>query len=279
MRQKWYDVVRSEVDISVREKMSLKLPYNLRTNIAHGAMVSEVDQGILRLEIPAGPSRRYRLAQLDDYCALPRRAFPWSPPLRLSLRARASSRNIPGTWGFGFWNDPFCMSGLSRSGRMHLPVLPNAAWFFFASPESHLALTDDLPSQGWTAVTFSSPLWSSVFSILGLPVLPLLVFPPVVRFFRRLGRCIVSQEAITLPIEPTEWSSYEIILRTDRVEFIVNGETIFRTSVVPLGNLGLVIWVDNQFASIPSSGRLLYGFLSNTEPAWIEIGGLTLAPI
>jgi len=242
-------------------------------------MISEVDQGILRLGIPAGSSRRYRLAQLDDYSSLYRSAFPWYPPLRLSLRARASSRNIPGTWGFGFWNDPFSMGVLSGSGRMHLPVLPNAAWFFFASPQSHLSLMDNLPAQGWTAVTFSSPLWSSVFSILGLPVLPLLLLPPVVRFFRRLGSRVVRQAAYALSIDPTEWFSYEIIWKTDSVEFVVNGEAIFRTPVVPLGRLGLVIWVDNQFASIPLSGRLRYGFLPNPEPAWIEIGDLLVEPV
>jgi len=258
--------------------MSSSLLYNLQEKLTPGAQVGEVGKDAIRLEIPAGLSQHYRLAQLDDYGSLPRSKFPWSPPLRLSLRARASSGNFPGTWGFGFWNDPFSMGVLSRSGGVHLPVLPNAAWFFSASQESHLALVDNLPACGWTATTFSSPLWSSWLSLLGLPVLPLLIFPPFVRFFRRLVSRKVYQAVYSLPTDPTEWSSYAINWKSEGVEFIVNDEVVFATSVVPRGRLGLVIWVDNQYASVPPSGRLRYGFLPNPDPVWIEIESLRVTP-
>jgi hypothetical protein len=65
--------------------------------------------GEQQLYIPPGPEGRYRLAQLDDYMDAPRAAFRWAPPLRLHMRARVSNGSIPGTWGFGFWNDPFSM--------------------------------------------------------------------------------------------------------------------------------------------------------------------------
>ncbi len=69
-----------------------------------------------RLSIPAGPAGHYRLAQIDDYSELRRRSFPWNAPYQLSLRARASAAVIPGTWGFGLWNDPFGMGILSKVG-------------------------------------------------------------------------------------------------------------------------------------------------------------------
>ncbi len=37
-------------------------------------------------------------------------SFLLRPPIRLSLSARTSSNSIPGTWGFGLWNDPFGLS-------------------------------------------------------------------------------------------------------------------------------------------------------------------------
>jgi hypothetical protein len=107
----------------------------------------------------------------------------------------------------------------------------------------------------------------------------LLLFSPFVRYLRRQAGRIIRQEAITLQIEPTEWHSYEMTWKTDCIEFVVNGEEVFTTTVVPQGSLGLVIWVDNQYASISSSDRLGYGFLPNPEPAWIEIGDLRVAPI
>jgi hypothetical protein len=59
-----------------------------------------------RLSISAGPADKYRLAQLDDYPQLRRNDFPWRFPVRFSLAARTSNGPIPGTWGFGLWNDP-----------------------------------------------------------------------------------------------------------------------------------------------------------------------------
>ncbi len=128
----------------------------LKQSVTPGARVEMSAEAGWRLSIPAGPGGRYRLAELDDYRGLRRRSFPWNPPYQLSLRARASAGLIPGTWGFGVWNDPFGMGILSQAGGMRLPVLPNAAWFFFASPPNSLSLRDDLPAQGALAATYRS---------------------------------------------------------------------------------------------------------------------------
>jgi hypothetical protein len=259
----------------------LKLPADLKVNTTTGAQVREVGEReeIWRLEIPPGPSNNYRLAQLDDYRSLPRRAFPWSPSLRLSLYARSSSKSTPGTWGFGFWNDPFSMGVLSGSGGICLPALPNAAWFFFASPSNYLSLRDDLPAQGWLASTFRSPLWPSALSLLCAPVLPFLLLPPCVRLIRRLFTRFIYQDSVILLDDPTTWCKYELLWKTGSVEFRVNGDLKLRTSVSPAGPLGLVIWVDNQYAAILPSGRMRYGFLPTSEPSWIEITQLSVVQI
>lgn len=227
------------------------------------------------MEIPAGPSSHYRLAQLDDYPGLPRRAFPWKPPSTLSLRARASEESIPGTWGLGLWNDPFSLS-LGFGGGRRFPTLPNAAWFFFASPPNYLSLRDDLPAQGALAATFQSQPPLAALAALSAPALPLLALPPVSRAIRRLGRRMVRQDAARLAINPVEWHTYRLEWSWGHVSFCVDGSPVLETQVAPFGPLGLVIWVDNQYAAWPTTGRLSFGTLANPHPAWIEIEKLTI---
>ncbi len=136
-----------------------------------GASITTIEHG-WRLEIPAGPAGQYRLAQLDHY----RKDFPLSAPSTLRLRCRVSDSALPGTWGFGFWNDPFTVSlGLQGTAR-RLPVLPNATWFFHASSENHLSLHDKLPAQGFLAQSFSSPKIPSLLLTPGLLALPFMIW-------------------------------------------------------------------------------------------------------
>ena len=235
-----------------------------------GSQVRHLASGGWRLEIPAGPAGRYRLAQLDDYADLPRRAFPWKSPFNLSLRARAAQADMPGTWGFGLWNDPFALS-LGFGGGRRIPALPNAAWFFFASAPNYLSLREDLPAQGGLAATFQSPRWPAAILAMGAVVLPLLALPPVARIMRKLGRRVVKQDAVTLAGDPCEWHTYRLEWSQSQVTCCMDGNPVLETSVAPLGPLALVIWVDNQYAAWPPSGRLSFGALGNDQPAWIEI--------
>jgi hypothetical protein len=249
-------------------------PFSLKSQLTPGAQIEEVRPGAWRLTIPAGPAGRYRLAQLDDYCATPRSSFPWSPPFEMSLRARSSVGTIPGTWGFGLWNDPFSMGLLSGSGLVRLPMLPNTAWFFFASEPNYLSLYDDLPAQGGLAGAFRSPLWPPALLALGAPALPLALLPPAARLLRRLARRVVRQATAALSIDPVRWHTYGLDWRSDAVRCLVDGNEVLRTGVSPLGPLGLVLWVDNQYAALPPSGRFRYGTLAASQPAWVEISDL-----
>src|SRR5215211_7619336 len=113
------------------------------TTSANVEKISDGERGeAYRLSIPAGPADKYRLAQLDDYTKIARNRFPLHFPLTLNLAARASSSSIPGTWGFGLWNDPFGLSLGLGGNPFRLPALPNAVWFFGASQESYLSFKD-----------------------------------------------------------------------------------------------------------------------------------------
>ena len=93
---------------------------------ALGAGSLDHESGLLRTQLLDATSQRYSNAQISDYHAN-RRAFMWSPPLRLTVRAWAShpTQALKGTAGFGFWNEPFTPLGRG------LPRLPRAVWFFF----------------------------------------------------------------------------------------------------------------------------------------------------
>lgn len=246
----------------------------LRPNFTRDARVERLSQDVWRLEIPAGPARRYRLAQLDDYGRLPRRAFRWRPPLDLTLQARTSEALPPGTWGMGLWNDPFGMAILSGAEVLRMPALPNTAWFFFASPPNYLSLRNDLPAQGGLAATFSAPNLPPPMLLPAGLALPLLALPPTTRWLRRLARRWIHQDACQLEIDPTRWHAYRLQWLVECVRFWVDETLVLESAVVPRPPLGLVLWVDNQYAALPPDGRLRFGTLANPQPAWLEVAGL-----
>ena len=249
----------------------------LRPRISPAASVSSTPGGGSVLQLPAGDSRAFRLVQLDDYVELPRGRFRWSPPLELSLRARLSTRAHRGTWGFGLWNDPFSLSlGVQGTAR-RLPALPNAAWFFFASEHNHLSLRDDRPGSGFLAATFSSPLIPPPLLAPGLLMLPLLASRPASRWLRRQAARIVRGDAKRMDVDPAEWRDYQLRLSTDHVAFAVGSVIVFETNVAPRGPLGLVIWIDNQFAAWRPEGSAATGLLAGPTAA-LEIEDLQVRP-
>src|SRR5688572_33443995 len=146
------------------------MPYTkLTPRFTPDAGVEEISSGsAYRLSISAGSAQKYRLAQLDDYTQIPRSRFPLRFPLNFSLRARVSSNSIPGTWGFGLWNDPFGLSLGFGGNPFRLPMLPNAVWFFSASAHNYLSFTDDKPAQGFLAQTFRAPKFHPLLIPAGL---------------------------------------------------------------------------------------------------------------
>jgi len=251
----------------------------LRIRAANGGEVTQSAPGRWLYRIPAGPAGSYRWAQRDDHLDRSRADFPVRPPVSMSLRARVSAPDLPGTWGFGLWNDPFSMSfGISGAAR-RLPALPNAAWFFFASPHNYLSFRNDTPANGFLAATFRSPHLPAPLLVLGAPALALLLTRPSARLLRKLARVFIQESASSVAIDVTTWNSYRLDWLPDRVLFYANETLVHETEISPAAPLGLVIWIDNQFAAFRPDGRWKFGTLENFTPAWMEVEDLRLNEI
>jgi hypothetical protein len=256
-----------------------------------GASIEQIPSGSLvdayRLTIPAGTANEYRLAQLDDYAKTPRSQFPLQPPRSMSLLARTSSTSIPGTWGFGFWNYPFGMSlGFGGTG-WRLPTLPNAVWFFGASEENYLSFKDPSTggldtgeksarptrppaANGFLAQSFRSPGFHALLIPAGLAL------PFSRKATRRLMGRVIGEEGARLSVDVTQWHRYRLDWRETRVSFEVDDLQVFESQVSPNPPLGLVIWIDNQYAAFSPEGNIGFGVLENPEPAWLEIKDIDL---
>ena len=252
-------------------------PPALHVSKSPSASVTRLGENNWRLEIPAVLNHHYRLAQLDDHSMNRRSSFPWRAPLSFRLQARVSGENLPGTWGFGLWNDPFSFLLGYEGGVSRLPALPDAAWFFHASPHNYLSFRNDLPANGFLAATFSSTKIPTAVLALASPILGLTLIPGAAQWVRRLLRYFVKQDTAQVDACLTDWHAYRLEWDVGQVRFYMDELEIMQTNIIPRPPLSLVIWVDNQYAALPPTGRLRYGYLPNPEPAWLEIRDVRLS--
>lgn len=227
-----------------------------------GASITRTSNGF-RLTIPGSRLKQYRLAQLDDYMHKKRRDFPHHS-LTLSLRARASSDSIPGTWGFGAWNDPFGLSFGFGANPFRLPVLPNAVWFFHASRQNYLSFRDDKPAQGFLAQTFRAPTFHPLLILAGLAL------PFSRKTTRRMMSRVVEEDSSAISVDAAQWHAYSLEWSPKRTAFWVDEVKVFESPVSPRPPLGIVIWLDNQYAAFHPNGKMEWGVLEGEE-AWIEV--------
>jgi hypothetical protein len=215
----------------------------------------------------------YTDAQIDDYQGLARRDFLWRPPLTMTVRARFShpSGELSGTAGFGFWNDPFMMTG------WRWPAPPRVIWFFYASPPSNMKLDLNTPGHGWKAGTLDALRWPFFALLPTAPLaVPLMRVGPLYRTFWPLGqRAIYVSEALA-PVEMTGWHTYTIDWQRKSAHFSVDGQTVLDCNTSPRGPLGFVMWLDNQYMVATPWGRFKYGLLAAPGRQWLEVGRLEI---
>jgi hypothetical protein len=268
--------------ISITPDLDWLRPPNWRPFLRGQGRLETTDSG-LRLVDEAASAQQYTNAQIDDYQGRARRDFLWRPPLTLTVRARfshpAATPGVPpgaatlhGTAGFGFWNDPFLMTG------WRLPALPRALWFFYASPPSDMKLDLRTPGWGWKAACIDAASWPVR---LLLPLAPLAVplmrspvlYPRLWPVAQRLLH--VCEAPVAAPM--VAWHTYQIHWEPDRVAFTVDAQPILDCPVAIHGPFGLVIWIDNQYLVATPQGRFRYGLLDSSGPQWLELATVQVA--
>jgi hypothetical protein len=243
--------------------------------VGNGAL--EPTSTTLRFVNTDASARRYTNAQIDDYQGLPRRRFLWHPPLRLTVRARFSHMpgnglsGLKGTAGFGFWNDPFLMTGTRT------PTPPRAIWFFYASPPSNMKLDLRVPGHGWKAATIDA---MRLATLVLAPLAPFAVLLMNSQAFYRvlwppIQRAVSVQEAL-VGAEMIDWHTYVIEWGTHKACFCVDGEMIMENAPSPRGPLGFVMWLDNQYMVVTPWGRLGWGLLDVPGRQWMEVDWLAI---
>ena len=258
-----------------------------------GASVEKISNG-WRLGIQKGDSSGYRDAQLDDYSQLSRHRFPHQS-LSLSLCAKVSSISLAGTWGFGLWNDPFGLSLGFGGSPFRLPALPNAVWFFYASPQNYLSFTDDKPAQGFLAQTFRSPKFHPLLFLAGLAlpfsrkktrkILSKVIHEDGISLWSPTACCRDIQEhpqgtrAPTLQsqnVDVTQWHSYRLEWEAKRTAWYVDDVLVFESPISPKPPLGVIIWIDNQYAAFTPEGKIAFGTLEGEEE-WLEVENIVMS--
>lgn len=241
----------------------------------NGGKVSSGESRRLLLPPTAGG---YADAQLDDYghpAGDAAARFRWRPGVEMRLCARFSHQGdaLRGTAGFGFWNAPFGDPSVRR------PALPQAAWFFFASPPSDLPLAPDGPGRGWFASSIDASRRGAKTMIPAAPaVLLLQQLPPLRRWLWPRLRSLLGISYAPIALDMRRWNRYRLLWQPDGCLFEVNGSQLMHTHHSPRGPLGFVCWIDNQYLVATNRGRLRWGVLPTAAEQWMEIRDLSIQP-
>jgi hypothetical protein len=225
---------------------------------------------------PHGASRTpYTNAQIDDYQGLRRRDFRWKAPLTLTVRARFSSDHPQGTAGFGFWNDPFLMTGF------RMPALPRAVWFFYgAGPHHNLKLAKGVSGHGWKCATIDAirPAFFALAPTAPLAV-PLMNIDAIYERLWPIGQRAIGVSEAELPGGiMTAWHTYTLEWREGAAAFFVDGERVHRAPTAPRGRLGFVMWIDNQALTLTPWGAFGWRTLPIEGQQWMEVSQLAITP-
>ena len=85
------------------------------------------------------------------------------------------------------------------------------------------------------------------------------------------GRRGMQEQAPTpQSVDPIQWHRYRLEWEEKRVSFDVDDVQVFESTVSPNPPLGLVIWIDNQYAAFTPEGKIGFGVLDNDE-SWLEV--------
>jgi hypothetical protein len=173
-------------------------------------------------------------------------------------------------------------------------MLPNAVWFFYGSEENYLSFKEGqpqgfaptLPANGFMAQTFRSPKFDPLLILAGL------VLPFSHKAARRLLSKVIKEDSASLwngsrqqavglqsqsqGVDVTQWHRYRLEWSPKRVLWYVDDAPVFESPVSPNPPLGVIIWIDNQYAAFTPEGKIAFGVLEG-EDEWLEIEDLVIS--
>ena len=228
----------------------------------------------------------------------------WNDPFGLSLGFGGNPFRLPAlpnaVWFFGASKESYLSFKDPRAERNKVETkrgLQTKSLFHNSNSagnraSSTIVATNASPSaqreaiaNGFIAQTFRSPKFHPLLILAGLAL------PFSRKLARRLLGKIIDEDGIqlwnyetqqqavgvqSLRIDPTQWHRYRLDWRDKRVRFEVDDVQVFESRVSPRPPLGLVIWLDNQYAAFTPEGKIGFGVLENTEPAFLEIRELEI---
>ena len=189
-----------------------------------------------------------------------------------------SKRSGKQSKGEGPMNSSFDDSNLTKNRASTTP--PNSGGSAHYSPDDFRERK--IPANGFLAQSFCSPGFHPLLIPAGLAL------PFSRKTTRRLMNRIIEEDGIQLwqpaahrqvqeratglqRVDPTQWHGYRLDWLEEEVSFRVDDILVFESQVSPNPPLGLVIWIDNQYAAFTPEGKIGFGVLENPEPVWLEI--------
>ena len=110
--------------------------------------------------------------------------------------------------------------------------------------------------------------------------LPLLAAGFTLPFSRKTSRKylskVIREDGIALSVDVTQWHRYRLEWSPTRVVWYVDDALVFESPISPNPPLGVVIWIDNQYAAFTPEGKIAFGFLENGDE-WLEIEVLVIS--
>jgi hypothetical protein len=137
-------------------------------------------------------------------------------------------------------------------------------------------LHDEQPGNGAMAGVYFSPQIPSLFISSAVLFSPLLASKPTSRWLRSLASKLIRHEIVPIQIDPTMWKHYKINWRPNEVNFEVDDQVVFRSTLAPKPPLALVLWLDNQYGAWRPDGGWGYGTLPVSADSWVEIKDLRI---
>ncbi len=237
-------------------------PYWARFATGHAEI--EHAPGVLRLVEEGAEEGRLSDAEIGDYRAVPKARLPWSPPVRMTVRARMSHRagEMLGTAGFGFWNDPFDWIGNAQAP-------PNALWFFYASPQSDFAFAPNARGNGWKAALLNGGRAGGLTMALGNFLFGLPGMSKIV--FRVAQTRLAAHEKVLDDVSLADWHTYRIDWLADAAIFLVDDVEIFRAPNPPAVPLGFVAWIDNNCMMAGVGREFAFARTRIDQRQWMEL--------